>query len=129
MIIELSVLRHCEELRQQRRCNLLTRVRFTDCHGPDGPRNDVRIMLFLLFDILKAVTNTGSKLSQLYNDRELLIVLDVFQEKEVRRLSHVAVVESVDLVEGYVLVTVQAKHSYEVCVLLITSEKLHFSIA
>ena len=39
------------------------------------------------------------------------------------RFGHIAVVEAVDFVEGNVLVTVEAKHSYEVGVLLIAAEE------
>jgi hypothetical protein len=75
------------------------------------------------------VSNNGSKLSQLYNDRELLVVLDVFQKEKVCRFCHVTVIETVYFIKGYILVTIETEHSHEVCILLITAEEFHFPVA
>ena len=45
------------------------------------------------------------------------------------RFGHVSVIETVDFVEGHVLVTVEAEHSYEVCVLLIAAEELQLPVS
>ena len=46
-----------------------------------------------------------------------------------RRLSHISVIETIDLIECYILMTIQAKHPHEICILLITSEEFHLPIS
>ena len=45
------------------------------------------------------------------------------------RSRHVAMIESVNFKEGHTLVAVEAEHAHEVGVLLITSEKLQFTVS
>ena len=45
------------------------------------------------------------------------------------RFCHIAVVEAVNLIEGYILVAVETEHSHEICILFITAEELDLSVA